>query len=155
MLSLIIRNWEQCQNASFHNSEIGISVNLGNVFWATVLENFMIMVDRCCPFVWALSRTYLLVCSASVTKLGMVACHHEQECHVKTFATIKVKATGLYNQNMVKNKTCSRGRAHCKILCKYCIFGCHTHFGHITASPYAKWLNTKLWLTGGCCVTQH
>ena len=34
-----------------------------------------------------------------------------------------------------------RGRAHCKILRKYCIFGCRTHFGHIAASPYAKWLN--------------
>ena len=112
MLSLIIRNWEQCKNASFHNSEIGISVNLGNVFWATVLENFMIMVDRCCPFVWALSRTYLLVCSASVTKLGM-----EQECHVKTFATIKVKATGLYNQNMVKKKHA----AGVALITKFCV----------------------------------
>ena len=34
-----------------------------------------------------------------------------------------------------------RGRAHCKLLCKYCIFRCCTHFGHIAASPYAKWLN--------------
>ena len=38
----------------------------------------------------------------------------------------------------------SRGRAHCKILRKYCIFGYRTHFGHIATSPlwYAKWLNT-------------
>ena len=28
-----------------------------------------------------------------------------------------------------------------KFLRKYCNFGCHTHFGHITTSPYAKWLN--------------
>ena len=35
-----------------------------------------------------------------------------------------------------------RGRAYCKILCKYCIFGCRTHFSHIAASPYTKWLNT-------------
>ena len=41
-----------------------------------------------------------------------------------------------------KSITFSRGHAHCKILHKYCIFGCHTHFGHITVSPYAKWLNT-------------
>ena len=34
-----------------------------------------------------------------------------------------------------------RGRAHWEILCKYSIFGCQTHFGHIAASPYAKWLN--------------
>ena len=42
----------------------------------------------------------------------------------------------------VKFTFIARGRAHCKIVRKYCIFGCSTHFGHITASPYAKWLNT-------------
>ena len=38
--------------------------------------------------------------------------------------------------------TAFRGHALCKVLHKYCIFGCHTHFGCIAASPYTKWLNT-------------
>ena len=38
----------------------------------------------------------------------------------------------------VKFTFIARGRAHCKIVRKYCIFGCRTHFGHIAASPYAK-----------------
>ena len=50
-----------------------------------------------------------------------------------------------------------QGCAHCKILHKYCIFWCRTHFSHIAASPYAKWQHrlNKLCLTGGCCVTQQ
>ena len=35
--------------------------------------------------------------------------------------------------------TYSRGCAHCKMLRKCCIFGCCTHFSHITVSPYAQW----------------
>ena len=51
-----------------------------------------------------------------------------------------------------------RGRAHCKILRKYCIFGCRPHFGRIAASPIRKMTQhrfSELRLTGGCRVTQH
>ena len=37
-----------------------------------------------------------------------------------------------------QTRTSYRSRAHCKMLRKYCIFGCRTHFGHIAASPYAN-----------------
>ena len=50
-----------------------------------------------------------------------------------------------------------RGHAHCKIVRKYCMFRVpyRTHFSHIAASPYAKWLNADSWLTGGSRITQH
>ena len=65
-------------------------------------DNGQQMLSICVGIVQNIPSGLLSICNQ--TWYGtLVACHHEQECHVKTFATIKVKATGLYDQNMVKN----------------------------------------------------
>ena len=70
--------------------------------------------------------------------------------------TVTVSAILTFFLCFLKNlQVCFRGHTHCKILHKYCILGCHMHFGHITICKMTNHRFSKLWLTGGCRVTQH